>query len=331
MPLVEKEIGTGDAAAKTTVRDMCRLAARDSAHPLVRSLAQRLKKGKSDREAVRSALEHVVKAVPYKSDPVGVEWVVAPIYSLGLVKPTGEVAKRFRKGGDCDDQATALGALLLAMGYRAKMKIIAWRIHDYTHVYVVAILPDGTRIPCDCVMGNWGFNREKNGIRRSWEHECMKQITLEDGPGGCGCGCGGHSPSPGSGLSGACKCGGKCGGRCGKKKGCCPQNANHAHNASPVNVIVNSGSIDANQNWANNSRYSGGGSGSRLSREVIREKPIIYNRRMVMQKTVRPVVRLKQPDITLPRPKMILNQVRQMPATARKVRPKRVRYTPAFY
>lgn len=308
--VVEKEIGTGDSAVRQTVQDMCRLAGRDALHPRMIELAKTLRAGKTPREAVKAAHQYVVHAIPYKSDPEGIEQIAAPIYTTKLVQPSRAIRKYWKGGGDCDDQATALGGILMAMGFRVKMKTIAWRVHDFTHVYLVAILPDGTEIPCDPVMGRDGFNNEKRPVIRAEETECMIQRTLEDNLSGCGCG-------------------GKCGGCKSKRGGCCPQNA--AHNHAPVNVIVNSGKISADSNTRAqisaelNRRLRGGGGG--YTREVVREKPIIQRDVRLYNRTILPQVTAKMPTVVLPRPELSVNSTIAPPPYVKKKWPK----SPEFY
>lgn len=315
MRVVEKEIGVGDSAVDITVGDMCRLALRDSRHPGIKRLAHRLKEGKSTREAIRTAHDYVVKHVPYRKDPKGVEEVTAPIYSLGIVPPSGEGKRHFKRGGDCDDQTTALASILLAMGIQPKIKVIAWRVRDFTHVYLVAVLPNGEEIPCDPVLGRHGFDNEKTTVIRSKEYDCMMQRTLEDGP---------------SSLSG-CSCGGKCGGcrrRRNARSGCCPQN----HEQSPVNVFVNTGRVSHSDNRRADVEFKEAVSraaerarnnGTPIEREIIKEKPKIQRQFFLAVKNVHP----KLPDINLPPP---LIRMRQNVGYPTGPSPERVRW-PEFY
>ena len=308
MRVIEKEIGVGDRAVGVTVADMCRLATRDSQHPLVRALAQTLRQGRTLREAIKAAHDHVCLAVPYRSDPPGIEEVIAPIYSLGLVPPSGEGRQYWKPGGDCDDQSTALAAVLLAMGVRAGFKVIAWRVKDYTHVYVVAALPDGTVIPCDPVMGPAGFGYEKKPVIRSKVTWCMVQRTLEDNLSGCGCG-------------------GRCGGGQKPAGKCCPQN----YDNRPVNVVVNTGRIDARSNQRAEiraelaRRYEARRAAA--TKEVIRERPIIQ--RQTRYYTVRPDVHL--PPVLLPAPRVEISPSQVMQAQRAEIEKVNLTKYPEFY
>lgn len=217
------ELGDGDSAVYKTLREMmCRLARRDAADNRIKSLVASLRR-RTETETVKAIFYHVVKTIRYVSDPENIEYVAAPIYTLGLAKPA-----LYR--GDCDDMVTALAALLGAAGIRCKMRVIDWKpgVNAYTHVDAVAILSDGTEIPLDPVMGYGGwYNHKTAGVRRQFFYECiMKGITLEDRLSG---------NYPIEGLAG-CSCGGKCNGRCGRKRNsCCPMNSG---SMSPVNVNV---------------------------------------------------------------------------------------------
>lgn len=208
MKRVETEIGDGDIAVRYTLRNMmCRLAQRDAQDRRIKRLANQLSAGKDPLAAVYAAFRHVVQNIRYANDPVGVEQVTAPIFTLGLATPKLPF-------GDCDDLCTALAALLLAMGVPVSFRVIAWRLDEYTHVSCIAHLPGGVRLPLDPVMGMAGYgNHKTEGIRREEEYRCtMKGVTLEDRSlSGCGC----HKRRP-------------------RKQGCCPQNGASA----PVNVNV---------------------------------------------------------------------------------------------
>lgn len=230
---VTRDLGDGDAAVHKTLREMmCRLARRDAADPRIQALAKSLRRG-TERATTEAIFRHVVNNIRYANDPENVEYVAAPIYTLGLAKPA-------LHRGDCDDMVTALAALLGAAGIRCRMRVIAWKpgINAYTHVNAVAVLADGARIPLDPVMGHAGWNNHKTaGVRREYEYECvMKGITLEDKVR--------PDSYPIRGLSG-CACGGKCNGRCGRKRnsGCCPMNSG-AMSPVNVNVITSAGGQD---------------------------------------------------------------------------------------
>ena len=155
-----RQLSDGDAGIDETVARMIHLARRDARSAAVKRLAARLKKG-TDVDRVRQAFQAVVEMVPYRHDPPNYELVIAPKYLLG-----GKW-----HGGDCDDQTTALASLLLAMGIRTWIKVIAWRRQEFTHVYLLAeIASQGIAIPLDTVMGHSGFGMEKQPLIRSKEY-----------------------------------------------------------------------------------------------------------------------------------------------------------------
>lgn len=240
--IVERHIADGDPSVDYTVKGpMCRLARRDARDPRVIALARSLSSGKStELQKVRAAFDYVTATIPYRHDPDGIEYVMAPIYTLGIQKPYAS----YRKGGDCDDQVTALACLLGAMGIDYSIRVLAWRVNDFTHVNLRAHLADGRTIPLDPTLKGGGWNYEKAARFREKVYRCPMLVrSLEDGPtpamGGCTCG-GGRN----------CRCGGG-------RRGCCPKNAASAK--SPVNVIVNTGTVtssrsgyvDASGRWTN--------------------------------------------------------------------------------
>ncbi|MEP7218328.1 MAG: transglutaminase-like domain-containing protein [Bacteroidota bacterium] len=233
--VIDKEVADGDEAVDYTVRGpMCGLAVRDSSNPCIVALARRLKAAShTDEEAIRRAFLHVVETIPFRRDPDEYELVVAPKYTLGCEKPS----PGYKPHGDCDCQSTALAALLIAMGYEPRFRVVAWRRWDFTHVNVQVYLPGRKPIPLDAVMRYAGWNNEKPPNYREKIYSCplpMKVRALADNVGGRnpGCGCA------------ACRARGlaDCGCRS-RGRSCCSRNG--APNGSPVTVNVNSGRIDS--------------------------------------------------------------------------------------
>lgn len=155
-----RQLSDGDAGIDETVARMIHLARRDSRSTVVKGIAKKFKRG-ADTERIRQAFMAVLTLVPYRHDPPNYEMVTAPKYLLGGAW----------HGGDCDDQTAALASLLLAMGFRVWIKVIAWRRYEFTHVYLLVDIPSqGIAIPLDTVMGEQGFGREKQPLIRSKEY-----------------------------------------------------------------------------------------------------------------------------------------------------------------
>lgn len=134
MKTVVRNIGTGDSAIMKTLEHMIRLARRDARTPDVKTLAKRLSVGCSGSDRiqkdfckVKAAFDWVVDNITYKFDhqhvtdwievdnPNTTEFLIAPKHQLGVLT------------GDCDDMSMMLAAILGAMGFQVKYKVIAWR------------------------------------------------------------------------------------------------------------------------------------------------------------------------------------------------------------
>lgn len=149
----------GVAGVGQTIAVMRRLARRDMSDPAVKRIVNSCKKSR-DLATVECIYNWVINNVTYKSDPKRIELVIAP----------KRVIEEFHDG-DCDDMATLLACLLKSAGYDVAFKTIAWRVQDYTHVYLIVFIPslDGW-IPLDPVLRTQGFGREHGKIikRRHW-------------------------------------------------------------------------------------------------------------------------------------------------------------------
>lgn len=83
--------------------------------------------------------------VDYRLDPVGAEWVQDPFETL--------VASR---AGDCDDMATAAGALLQALGHPCKMAAVKWEGRtDFSHAVCVDSMAGVVVDPVGAVFQPW--------------------------------------------------------------------------------------------------------------------------------------------------------------------------------
>jgi hypothetical protein len=126
----------------------------------------------SDAQFVRFAIE-IVRSVPAFDDfgeaSAIYEWVKRNIrYTKDPVTkeklyPPQELLKI--KAGDCDDISMLLGALLLALGYRARLITISANAEDpaeFSHVYVEAEVPPGSGywLPMDAARLDSQFGTE---------------------------------------------------------------------------------------------------------------------------------------------------------------------------
>lgn len=125
---------SGDTGIKKTVANMQAMTEQAAHDPRVRSaviLALNMKGIASHHLPAQTEawFEYIRDQIRFINDPVGVEWLQAPWYTLAV------------GAGDCDDRAMLLAAGLRSMGIPARFKIVAAdprRPQSFSHVYVVA-------------------------------------------------------------------------------------------------------------------------------------------------------------------------------------------------
>lgn len=121
-------IPPGDAGTLATLKRM-RVYAREGSRSLpIRELALHLIStvpgAKNWSGQVRALHKHVQKNIQYVRDIAGVETLQTPVMTLTYA------------AGDCDDQATLLAALLLAVGHPVRFVAVATRPGvGFCHVY----------------------------------------------------------------------------------------------------------------------------------------------------------------------------------------------------
>ncbi len=130
---------SGDRGTVETLQRMRRIARRQSTDlPLVMVARQVvLEAGQRDRpEAVRVIRRWLRRHTKFVPDPIGAEYLVAPLEMLEGVATRGVVA------GDCDDIAMLGAALARAVGIRARLTAVAFdEAQPLRHVF--AELHDG--------------------------------------------------------------------------------------------------------------------------------------------------------------------------------------------
>jgi len=146
----------GDDGVLQTLAEMEELALRDSRDPEIREQVQRLK-GNTPAETVQNIYDFVHTTWKYKSDPEREEHLTAPIHLLRNCN---------RMLGcrhiDCDDFSMLLAAMLIAAGFdEVLFRVLAWRLPQFTHVYVIVRLPNVGFVPLDAVMREKGLFNEK--------------------------------------------------------------------------------------------------------------------------------------------------------------------------
>lgn len=141
------------------MRDLIRRDARDER--IIKEARKHI--GATDLETVQNIWKFVVKNYPYMRDPEDREFVNAPIHVLSE-EYLDEYPYR-----DCDDLTVLFACLLKAAGIRDQyIKALAWRKHDYTHIYNWVRIPSlGGYLPIDIVMKKDGFGNQKSPERRA--------------------------------------------------------------------------------------------------------------------------------------------------------------------
>ena len=127
--------------------------------------------------------EYVKRNIRYTKDPVTKETLYPPLELLKL------------RAGDCDDIAMLMGAIMIALGYPARLVTIAASAdnpEEFSHVYLEAEVPPGSGqwIPMDAARPGAQFGLEPPIYyrKRAWS---LTDNSYQD-------------------LSG-CECGGRCG------------------------------------------------------------------------------------------------------------------------
>ena len=155
---VDVEIPAGKKGTAATVAWMGRLALEGSRSPGVIDLARRIVAGTGHKDYVAQAdaiLQHMKRTVQYLRDPRGLEHVQTPSWTLYGVR-----------AGDCDDHATAIAALALALGFEAGFRTVGATASHFSHVYAVVNL-DGRWVALDSTIARSYLGWEPEGVALS--------------------------------------------------------------------------------------------------------------------------------------------------------------------
>ena len=118
---------SGVAGTRATVRAMRALVDQSKIDPdLIHCAATLifLTPEEDTRAEITALYNAVAYGVRYVRDVSGVEPLCTPLMTLN------------RRVGDCDDQATALAALLEAVGYPTRFVVAGYRSREFEHVYL---------------------------------------------------------------------------------------------------------------------------------------------------------------------------------------------------
>lgn len=141
MPTFElTRIPRGAAGTKKTLAAMERMASAGATNPSVVLFAQELVRngpeyGKmADLEAI---LAGVRRCMRYTPDPVGVETVKAPWFTVAEIQAKGRAVM------DCDDASVLAAALIRSVGIPTRFRVIKDDPQEFTHVYLEALMDNG--------------------------------------------------------------------------------------------------------------------------------------------------------------------------------------------
>lgn len=129
-PIIEDKVykrETQEQLIDVTVSKMWDFINRDSNNIIIKNRAKTLKRNTVD-ETIKATFDYLVSSVPYCLDPQDMEQLTAPIH----------YESKYQYCGDCDDMVMYLGALLLANNIKVRIKVLAWRRDDFTHVVLEA-------------------------------------------------------------------------------------------------------------------------------------------------------------------------------------------------
>lgn len=132
---------------KSALKELAKLVEKSTVDPLVRNAALAITSDCSDRDdecevqAIFNAVKHgddrvkgLERGLKYMSDPRWADFFSSPGRTL---RQLGAGIN----GGDCDDHAALIAALLGSLGFIVGLRVWGKQKGDYTHVYAVVALP----------------------------------------------------------------------------------------------------------------------------------------------------------------------------------------------
>jgi len=153
-------IGFGDFASTKTMDIMRNLIIKSAENPYVRNWAEAIVVScPNDNMARAATLYNFLKSrTTYCRDMETIEFIKTPPVSLQLLEVGGTPLL------DCDDYTVLSLSLLSTLGYKTKIRAVAYSSKRFEHVYGLCSV-QGEYIPFDLVNPN-GFAAEKREIVR---------------------------------------------------------------------------------------------------------------------------------------------------------------------
>lgn len=162
-----KTIPSGAAGTRVTLQAMERMAAAGTRDPVVVLFAQELVRNGPEygkMAEVDSILAGVRRSMRYTPDPLNVETVKAPSFSVREIKAHGRAVM------DCDDASTLAASLIRSVGIPTRFKVIKDSPTEFTHVYLEALI-DGRWTMVDPIAREMPLGRGPEGLFGSAYYE----------------------------------------------------------------------------------------------------------------------------------------------------------------
>lgn len=144
-PTTYQTVALADGAAGNiqTLQSMATFVIRDAGSPFARNLALCIVNGISGHDEaaqVTALFNYAQKCIAYQMHPLTAQWVQDLERSASVYK-----------SGDCTSKSVALATLLASLGYYSDFRVCNYSpgSSDFSHVFVIACLSDGTKIPLD--------------------------------------------------------------------------------------------------------------------------------------------------------------------------------------
>jgi len=137
--------------------------ARSIIHPSVQQLAAEIIADSS--EPVIAVYDWMKQNVAYVNDPVDAESIIAPWVMVEMYR-NGE-----KLGGDCDDQATWVAALLGAAGYDTKIVLLGQLSAEFDHAIASVMVPGIYR-------DTWVDVDTTSGMQPTWWQNVVRRVEI---------------------------------------------------------------------------------------------------------------------------------------------------------
>jgi len=158
------QLPQGEAGTEATIAAMVAQIRDAAEHPLVRDMAQRIAEANPTAPAA-GVYMLLRRSVRFHTDPPGLELLRHPARMIAAAR-----AARTADAlpiGDCDDRADLGASILLAMGLRPVLTVMArTQRGPWEHVYAGAINDAGVVYPIDADDHVTGPGREAAALRR---------------------------------------------------------------------------------------------------------------------------------------------------------------------